>query len=338
MKPYLMVLFFFTSLLYGADIVVPLPASEMEAKAKKEKWDFKYKAYSQSFHTGLVKPLSSLSKETSSKFSSGMAAVPKVFLLSSFAPLAPVSNQGNCGSCVYFATISTFSDTMRAQGMVVPAMAHQELMDCYARDWRCSGSYFEKVATGLVKAGQLHAESDYPYRAANGTCKSNVLGEKYGKIESFTLIDPTPASIAGALQTRHAVAVTIGAGGAWMNYSSGVFSACSSVGTNHQVEVVGIDCEASVDAAGNCAFDSKGKLPNGVGAYLIKNSWGINWGDQGYVWMKITDKSGRECNNVAEEAGILETGINPEPPKPPCTPDAKANAGTTKSILLNEVN
>jgi C1A family cysteine protease len=207
-------------------------------------------------------------------------------------------------------------------------------MDCYQQDWRCKGSYFEKVADGLVRAGKLHAESDYPYRAVNGSCKSNVPGETHGKIVSSSLIDSNAKSIGSALVNRYAVPVTVSASGAFMSYSSGIYNSCNTGQINHQVLVVGIDCETAVDAQGMCVFNSNGKLPNGVGLYLVKNSWGTGWGDKGYIWMKITGKSGAKCNGIADEAGILETGIDPVPE---CQPEPKANAGLVKSLLINEV-
>ncbi len=237
--------------------------------------------------------------------------LPGALHLSQFAELAPVKDQGGCGSCVYFAVSATFEDTLRVRGVKLEKTAPQFLMDCAAREWMCSGSYFEKVAAGLVNKGGAAREADYPYRASNQSCKGSP--QLFGKIDGMKLIDNSPKSIISALNKRYAVAVTIGAGGAFMNYDSGVLNACSNVGTNHQVEVVGYDCETAKNSDGTCKFAGSGRLPNGVGHWVIKNSWGTSWGDQGYVKIKMTNSSGGLCFNVAEEAGILETGVEPGP-------------------------
>lgn len=308
------------------------PQSELDRQAKAEGWTFKYQASPKPYFFGLINPGTKYAHAPDFSFLvSQSVKLPKRFTLEEWSPLAEVYDQGNCGSCVYNAVNGGWMDTMRVRSVVVPTVSRQELMDCWARDWRCNGSYFEKVAAGLVEAGQLHAESDYPYRAVNGTCKTNVPGQKYGSIQSYRIIDNTPKSIVTALRSYYAVPATVGAGGAWMSYRGGVFNACSLVGTNHQIEIIGYDCESAVDANGDCKFDTNGKLPAGVGLWKLKNSWGTSWGEQGYMWTKMTDKNGRLCNNLAEEAGILEVGIEP---KPECEPQPKADAGPEKMMVI----
>jgi cathepsin L len=49
------------------------------------------------------------------------------------------------------------------------------------------------------------------------------------------------------------------------NYANGVFSGCSTTQYNHAVLVVGYETE------------------NGVDYWLVKNSWGQNWGNGGMI-------------------------------------------------------
>lgn len=284
--------------------------------ARAEEKTFKSSPKKEKYYFGLAKPLvpsrTVLDRSFLDTKADSDGVYPRFLDFRTITELAPVKNQGACGSCVYFAVSATFEDTLRLRGLVLDKTAPQFLMDCAAREWMCSGSYFEKVAGGLVAKGGSAREADYPYRASNQSCQGSP--KLFGKIQSMKLIDTSPKSIIAALNKKYAVAITIGAGGEWMNYDSGVFNACSNVGTNHQVELIGYDCETSVDASGKCVFDSNGKLPAGVGTWTIKNSWGTGWGDKGYVTMKITNRSGGLCNNVADEAGVLETGVDPGPP------------------------
>lgn len=322
----------FLSFSVGAvDVVKTPPPTQLQQEAKEQQWTFQYQSYENEFHTGLLKDRRTDSAPKSKEFLSMRGVTyPKRFELSELAELSPIYNQGSCGSCVYNAVNTAWMDTMRVRGLIVPQLARQELMDCWAREWRCQGSYFEKVAAGALKARKLHSESDYPYRAVNGSCKQ-VNGDKHGEIIDWRIIDNSPKSIITALRSNYAVAVTVGADARWGSYNSGIYNACSNAGTNHQVVIIGYDCETAIDEKGECRFNSDGKLPNGIGLWRVKNSWGTGWGERGLMWSKMTSTSGRKCNNLTEEAGIIETGIEP---KPPCEPQPVANAGEEKSLLI----
>lgn len=306
--------------------VKTLNKSELDALRSRDRWTFEVDETQKTYSTGLIKP-GVLDAEAPSQeyFNAKKGEIPQRFELSGKAELSPIYDQGNCGSCVYNAVLTAYMDTMRVASYKTPQLARQELMDCYARDWRCNGSYFTKVAKGLSDAkGLIHEESNYPYRAVNSSCKE-VNGTKWGKFQSYRVIDNSQKSGINALLSGKALAVTVGAGGAWMSYKSGVFNACSPVGTNHEVVIVGYDCE------GECNFNSEGNMPNNKGLWLVKNSWGTGWGEKGYMWTKMTDRSGRLCNNLTEEIGIIETGIEPEPE---CKPQPKADAGQDKSLVI----
>lgn len=286
--------------------------------AKKENWKFKFEEIETPYATGRIQaPLERTFQLPSREFKKA-GNYPVKFDLREKAELTPIKDQGQCGSCVYFANTATFEDELRLRGLKTDILAPQWLMSCAAREWMCDGSYFEKVASGLAAKGGMPAESAYPYTASNAACRNGNYTLQ-GKIAGYRLIDTSPLSIIGALNDLHPVATTIGAGGAMMNYrGGGVMTSCQAYQTNHQMEIVGYSCETAVDASGKyCAFDSKGNLPKGVGYWIIRNSWGRSYGDNGYLYIKMTTSAGAKCNNVTEEVGIIDSGVEPVPPTPP---------------------
>jgi hypothetical protein len=246
--------------------------------------------------------------------------IPGKFHLKDFATkgigleLCEIYDQGQCGSCVYNSVIKNLCDSYRLRGKNSPVLSRQFIMDCGA-PWSCDGSFFEKVAQGIVEQSGTPAESEYPYRAYDQSCKGKPSSE-FWKAVSYQVISNSPKSIMTALLKGYPVSVTVGADSAFMNYGSGVYNRCSNEPTNHEVLIEGWDCEGSVDADGNCKFDSNGKLPAGVGYWAMPNSWGKGWGESGEMRIKITSSSGRLCNNLGEEAGILETGLPFNEPTP----------------------
>lgn len=229
--------------------------------------------------------------------------------------LSKVIDQGSCGSCVYHAVTSTWQDTMILRGMPTLDTSPQYLMDCAERRWMCSGSLFEYVAAGLVAKGGSALRSEYPYRASNQSCKGNPT--LHGEAIGMRIIENSQKSIIAALNDQRTVAATIGAGGSFMNPVNGLVQGCSNIGTNHQVEPIDYDCETAVDAQGKCAFNAQGNLPNGVGSWIVRNSWGASWGgDGGFFKIKMTNAAGRKCFNITEEVGIIDVGDPLPPPGP----------------------
>lgn len=55
---------------------------------------------------------------------------------------------------------------------------------------------------------------------------------------------------------------------------------------NHGVSIVGWD-----DAYAAANFGARAQTPDGAGAFLVRNSWGEIWGDEGYFWVSYYDKS-----------------------------------------------
>lgn len=261
---------------------------------------------------------------------------PKSFHLKEFSakgvglPLTGIYDQGNCGSCVYNSVMKNLGDSMRLRGKDAPVQSRQWAMDCAQRQWMCDGSFFEYVAKGVAAKGGAPSEASYPYRARNQSCQGSPAFTS--QIKSYEIIDASAKSIAAALLKGYPVSVTVAADGTWMNYGSGIYNGCSSMGTNHQVLIYGYDCETSVDSNGKCVYNDRGYPVNGDGYAIVVNSWGERWGVNGEMKSRWLGRSGQKCNNLAEEAGILETGIPfvPEPePGPGPGPGPGPDPGPT---------
>lgn len=310
MKPFLL-LMVACAVAFAADETPPAPT-------------YKSSPVKRVFKTGLVKPRELKAGPVDQTYRLQANKLPGKFHLSERAELSGIFDQGNCGSCVYNAVTKMVQDQYRLNGVVLPELSRQYTMDCSA-EWSCNGSYAALVAGGMVKKGGTATAASYPYRARDQACAgTNAL---YGKIKNPRTIDRSAKSIMSALFDNHPVTVTVAANSSWMNYASGIYNGCNSTATNHQVLIYGWDCETSVDAEGYCVFNDKGYPVNGDGYAIVPNSWGYSWGDQGEMKTRWLGKNGKFCNNIAEEATIVDLdGVTPTPTPTP-TPIPKVDGG-----------
>lgn len=88
------------------------------------------------------------------------------------------------------------------------------------------------------------------------------------------------------LTAKHSVTVMYNAQNKYYNASTGAYAyPASTKSVNHVVTVVGWDDDY---AASN--FKAASKV-TGNGAWIVKNSWGTDWGKDGYFYMSYEDKS-----------------------------------------------
>lgn len=244
-------------------------------------------AHAMTYATGLVKPKAGLAKLPHS-----IPVMPEGETLPAHwdwrdQGLTPIQDQGQCGSCWAFSTTAAARDALKLFNKDSVDLSQQYLVDCDPNSSGCGGGYF--TAFNLIQNPGSPSQSDYPYTAQNGRCQSGL--PVAGKILSWSYIgdgqsEPTTEQIKTAIYKYGPVSVTVDANQAFMNYGGGVFSKCRYGQTNHMTDLVGWD---------------------DVGQYwIMRNSWGTSWGEQGYMRIKWTDSRGIKCNAIGEEAAFVE--------------------------------
>ena len=194
--------------------------------------------------------------------------------------VTPVKNQGQCGSCWAFSTTGAVEAAYFLKHGNLLSFSEQQLVDCSTQNSGCNGGLMD-YAFAYIEKTPLEQESDYPYTARNGTCKA-VAAKEVGTVAGFTDVAQTAAQLKAALNVS-TVSVAIEADQmAFQMYTSGVITTGCGTNLDHGVLAVGY-----------------GTL-NGQDYFLVKNSWGASWGDQGYVRIGT--------NNVC---GILEAASYP---------------------------
>ena len=204
-------------------------------------------------------------------------AAPDSFDWRTQGRVSPIKDQAQCGSCWAFATVANLEGLYYANKGVMKTFSEQMLVDCDTSDSGCNGGLMQYSFTWLKKNGGIMLDSDYPYTGVDGTCQSDKtkyadfkvtgykkLGSSWStwsavdedEVKEF-LYETGPLAI--ALNADYLSSYT----GGIVDYTS---SQCPSSGINHAVTLVGYGTDST----------------SGMDYWIIKNSWGKDWGESGY--------------------------------------------------------
>ncbi len=186
----------------------------------------------------------------------------------------PVRNQGSCGSCWAFGTVGILESNLLIHESASEDLSEQYLVSCNTDGWGCDGGWWAhdyhqwKFSAPETEAGAV-PESEFPYTATDYPC-----GGPYShpwKINSWGYVDPyqeipSVDDIKQAIMDYGPVGVGICVGAAFQAYNGGIFDYNEPGDVNHAVILVGwIDAD---------------------GVWILRNSWGPGWGEDGYMRIK----------------------------------------------------
>jgi cathepsin F len=215
-------------------------------------------------------------------------ALPTEFDWTTKGAVTPVKDQGQCGSCWAFSATEAIESQWFLAGNTLPVLAPQQIVDCDKGrgDEGCNGGDTITAYEYVVAAGGQDTETSYPYRARDQKCAFKPASVS-AKIKSYTYITKThnETEMAAKLTTVGPLSICVDAE-TWQFYNGGVITSGCATDLDHCVMITGFK-DATVKS-------------KPVPIWLIRNSWGADWGEKGYIWVE-RDKN---LCGVSEEATI----------------------------------
>ncbi|XP_075585212.1 crustapain [Dermatophagoides farinae] len=230
---------------------------------------------------------------------------PAQFDWRSQSMVTPIEDQGQCGSSWIFAGVGLVESANAIAGNPLVVLSKQQVLDCvlppfYLSDG-CNGGMLDDIFHYTKQVG-LTMEKTYPYKGKQEECHQ-VLGEWREWIYRYNYLplNSTDEMIMWFIYNKGPVAALINAGDRQFQlYSGGILTDGGDRGLdgqhNQYVQIIGW---------GN---------DNGLDFWMVKNSWGRDYGESGYVKM-IRGVNNRGINTVVAYVEALPIR-QPEPPRP----------------------
>ena len=210
---------------------------------------------------------------------SAAAAFPAAYDLRDSGRVTDIRSQGDYGSCWAFASLASLESYLKKETTV--DLSENNLMwnsgfDITPDD---GGNYTMATAYLARWSGPVSESSD-PYDSP----KKTGLAPLY-HVQDVESIPNLPSAIKQALMDGGALYTSMYSGlfesSDDYNRDNAAFYYDGEKEPDHDVAIVGWD--------DNYSRDNFNKKPAGDGAWIIRNSWGADWGDGGYFYMSYYD-------------------------------------------------
>jgi len=179
-----------------------------------------------------------------------------------------VYNQGQCGSCWAFSATENIESRWALAGNALTSLSMQQIVSCDTTDGGCNGGWPYNAYQYVIGAGGQESYAAYPYTAENTPCQFSA-SSIVARPRSWTYVTQSEdeSQMVNYLYANGPLSVCVDAS-EWSFYTGGIYPASScTTSIDHCVEAIGYNLSGSP-------------------YWIIRNSWGTDWGLSGYMQLQ----------------------------------------------------
>jgi uncharacterized protein YjdB/C1A family cysteine protease len=202
--------------------------------------------------------------------------------------ITPVKNQGYCGVCWAFASLGGIESMLLKKGFGNYDFSEQSLRTCHGYvsgdEGSCRGGNFSMAMSYFSSGIGPVLDADLIYNT-NEKEQCDIVPERIVTINGLLFLPDDQNSIKQAIIDYGGLPASI----LWAdNYfdknKNTLYFPLDGYAPNHAIIIVG--------------WDNNKKTQAGTGAWIIKNSWGTSWGENGFGYVAYEDKhiTGNVCS------------------------------------------
>lgn len=168
--------------------------------------------------------------------------------------------------CWAFSAVAAIEGAYQIANNEQISLSEQQLLDCSTQNNGCNGGLMIHAYNFLLENNGegITTETNYPYEETQSVCSTQQSAAV--TISGYEVVPQNESALLQAIANQP-ISVGLAANQEFQLYGGGIYDGSCNSKLNHAVTLIGYGTSEE----------------DGTKYWIVKNSWGSSWGEQGYM-------------------------------------------------------